>query len=185
MDMTPVEVLYQEYEEIVNFLRENSQPSMVSDADRYFKKVIALSAASYFEHRIQEVLVEFVSKGTSDNELAINFFKKKAIGAQYHTFFAWGEKGNPNKAGKNANVFFALFGVSFKERVEAEIAKSTSLTQSVQDFLELGHLRNILVHSNFAAYNIDNKTTKEIYEMFKSGLPFLEFVRTKLVTPPA
>lgn len=77
--MTPVDHLNQEYQAIVGFLDQNAQPSLSSDVNRYFKKVIALSSASYFEHRIQELLVQFISVETNNNERAISFFKKKAI----------------------------------------------------------------------------------------------------------
>lgn len=178
--MTPVNILNQEYQSIVNFLDENGQPSLSSDVNRYFKKVIALSSASYFEHRIQELLVQFVTRETKNNQLAISFFKKKAIGMQYHTYFTWGEKNDPNQPGKNANSFFSLFGDEFKKQADAEIKASENLTAATKAFLEIGHLRNILVHSNFAAYNIDNKTADEIFLLYTKALPFVEYIERKL-----
>lgn len=174
--MTPVDVLNNEYLSIVSFLNENSQPSLSSDVNKYFKKVIVLSSASYFEHRIQEILINFVAQKTSNNTSALNFFKKKAISMQYHTYFSWGEKGNPDKPGKNANSFFSLFGDDFKKGAEAKIKGSLDLDMAMKSFLEIGHLRNILVHSNFAAYNLDNKTTDEIVELYKNGVPFIDFI---------
>ena len=178
--MTPVEILNEEYKSIVSFLNEKAQPSLSSDVNKYFKKVIALSSASYFEHKIQDVLIEFVTKETNNNTRAVSFFKKKAIGMQYHTFFSWGEKDNPDKPGKNANSFFALFGDEFKKKVEDEIKNNEDLERSIKAFLEVGHLRNILIHSNFAAYNLDNKTAEEIFDLYKKGLPFIEYVKVKL-----
>lgn len=178
--MNPVEILNQEYQSIVGFLEQNGQPSLSSDVNRYFKKVFVLSSASYFEHKIQEILVQFISRETNNNSLAINFFKKKAIGMEYHTYFTWGEKNNPDKPGKNANSFFSLFGDDFKKQVEAEIKASVTLEVAVKSFLEIGHLRNILVHSNFAAYDILNKTTDEIFTLYQNGLPFIEYIENKL-----
>lgn len=178
---SPVESLNEEYKAIVSFLDGSRQPSLSSDVNKHFKKVIVLSSASYFEHEIQEILIKFVVTETRDNKKAVNFFKKKAIGMQYHTFFKWGEKGNPDKPGKNANVFFSLFGEDFKKEVETEIKNNPQLETSVKAFLEIGHLRNILVHSNFAAYNLDNKTTDDIFELYKSGLLFVDYIRNKLV----
>jgi len=86
--MTPVDVIYSEYLSIVSFLDSNQQPSLSSDVNRNFKKVIAFSSGSYFEHRIQDILIGFVSRETNNSTLAINFFKKKAIGMQYHTYFS-------------------------------------------------------------------------------------------------
>lgn len=178
--MTIIDTLYAEYLDIVSFLNDKSQPSLSSDTDRYFKKIIVLSSASFFEHEIQNILVNFISMSTNDNLKLINLLKKKAIGGNYHTFFAWGEKNNPDKPGKNANVFFSLFGDDFKIEVQEIIKNNENLSGSIKAFLEIGHLRNILVHSNFAAYNLDNKTTEEIYELHKKSVDFIEFIRQKM-----
>lgn len=179
--MNPVEALKNEYEAIVKFLNENLQPSLSSDVNRHFSKVLVLASASYFEHEIQKILIEFITKETNNNLMALSFFKKKAIDMQYHTYFEWGTKNEPEKPGKNANKFFALFGDEFKKKIETEIKQSTELEKSVKDFLEIGHLRNILVHSNFAAYSLDNKTPEDIFELYKKGLKFIEFIRNKLL----
>ena len=175
-----IELLNEEYMSIVGFLNESTQPSLSSDVNKSFKKIIVLSSASYFEHLIQGILIDFVTKETRNNLKAVHFFKKKAIGMQFHTYFNWGEKDNPDKPGKSANSFFALFGDDFKKEVEAEIKNNPSLDKSMKAFIEIGHLRNILVHSNFAAYNLDNKTADEIYDLYKTGLPFVDYVRDKL-----
>ncbi|MEK7718554.1 MAG: HEPN domain-containing protein [Bacteroidota bacterium] len=180
--MKPLETLNDEYKSIVSFLNQNSQPSLSSDVNKNFKKIIVLSSASYYEHLIQEILVEFITKETNNNTKVVNFVKKKAIGMQYHTYFTWGEKDNPDKPGKNANTFFSLFGDDFKKNVDAEIKTSPHLEVAVKAFLEIGHLRNILVHSNFAAYDLNNKTADEIFDLYKAGLPFIEYIKNKLQT---
>lgn len=174
--MNPVDTLNGEYMSIVGYLNDHSQPSLSSDVNKYFKKIIVLSSASYFEHRIQDILIRYISSVTSDNKNIINFFKKKAIGMQYHTYFSWGEKGNPEKPGKNANTFFSLFGDEFRKEAEQKIASSQELENSMRAFIEIGHLRNILVHSNFAAYNLDNKTTDEVVQLYRTALPFVDFI---------
>lgn len=178
--MSIVDSLYTEYLDIVSYLNANNQPSLSSDTDRYFKKIIALSSASFFEHEIQNILITFVKVSTNDDLKIINLLKKKAISGNYHTFFDWGEKNNPDKPGKNANVFFSLFGDDFKTEVKEIINNNKELSDSIKSFLEIGHLRNILVHSNFAAYNLDNKTTEEIYELHKKSAYFIGFIREKL-----
>jgi hypothetical protein len=99
---------------------------------------------------------------------------------QYHTYFNWGEKGDLDKPGKNANTFFSLFGEEFKKNVEAEINADKNLESAVKVFLEIGHIRNTLVHSNFAAYNLDNKTADEIFELYKKGFEFIVYIQAKL-----
>lgn len=174
--MNPVDTLHDEYASIVSYLNDHGQPSLSSDVNKYFKKIIVLSSASYFEHRIQDILVKYISSATNNNKNIINFFKKKAIGMQYHTYFSWGEKDKPEKPGKNANTFFSLFGDEFKKEAEQKITSSQELQESMKAFIEIGHLRNILEHSNFAAYNLDNKTTDEVVQLYKTALPFVDFI---------
>lgn len=178
--MSIVDSLYKEYNDIIAFLNESSQPSLASDTSKYFKKVILLSSASYFEHEIQRILIDFIETKTSNNIKAVNLLKKKAIGQNYHTFFAWGEKNDPNKPGKNANVFFSMFGDDFKNEVQKVIKNNEDLDKSIKSFLEIGHLRNILVHSNFAAFNFDNKTPEEIYTMHNDSIRFIDFIKSQL-----
>jgi hypothetical protein len=178
--MDVVDSVNEEYLSIVNFLDTSMQPSLSSDTNKYFKKIIVLSSASYFEDQIQNILINFIAKESGGNEKVISFFKKKAIGMQYHTYFNWGEKNNAEKPGKNANSFFSLFGDEFKKIMESEINKNDTIKDSMKCFIEIGHLRNILIHSNFAAYNLDNKTTEEVYNLHKKSLVFIEFIRNKL-----
>lgn len=178
--MGAVESISEEYKGIVDFLAEQKQPSLQSDVNKYFTKILVLSAASYFEHQIQEILIEFVSTTSNKDSRVTNFLKKKAIGQQYHTYFNWGEKNQPDKPGKNANTFFSLFGDDFKKDLESEIKANEELDKSVKAFLEIGHLRNLLVHSNFAAYSLDFKTSDEIYSLYQKAIDFINFIDEKL-----
>jgi len=99
---------------------------------------------------------------------------------QYHTYFSWGEKDDADKPGKNANQFFSLFGENFKTRITEIIRKNKTLDDSIRAFIELGHLRNLLVHSNFASYNFENKTTDEIYLMYQKALLFIDLLNDNL-----
>lgn len=176
-----VDIFFKEFQDIVDYLSKQKQPSLSSDADKYFKKVLLLSSASYFEHEIKNILIDFVDKKINGEEKILNLLKKKAIGDQYYTFFNWGEKNEPNKPGKNANSFFSLFGENFKSEAQNEISNNIELDLSIKAFLEIGHLRNILVHSNFASYNLENKTADEIYELHKKASRFLEFIKSKFI----
>jgi len=131
--------------------------------------------ASYFENLIQKILIEYISNQCNNNDKVLNFVKKKAISFQYHTYFSWGEKDEPEKPGKNANTFFSLFGDDFKTDIIREIKSKPDLEKSVKSFLEIGHIRNILVHSNFAAYNNIDKTIDEFHSMYKNSLVFICF----------
>lgn len=180
MEATVVDSLQTEYNSILKFLLEKNEMSLASDLNKHFKKILILSSASYFESEIHNILLECVKRITNNDSRIINFLKKKAISHQYHTLFSWGEKNEPSKPGKNANSFFALFGDDFKTLAAKEVENDGELGKAIVAFLELGHLRNILVHSNFASYNLDTKTTEEIYALYKASLCFLSYLKQKL-----
>lgn len=177
---TVVDSLQNEYISILSFLKESNETSLASDLNKHFKKILVLSSASFFESEIYKILIECVTQKTNNDSRIVNFLKKKAISQQYHTYFKWGEKNDPAKPGKNANTFFSLFGDDFKVIAAKEVEENEELGKSILAFIELGHLRNILVHSNFASYNLDTKTTEEIYSLYKNSLKFIDYIKQKL-----
>lgn len=188
---TPVEQLKNEYDELVEYLT-TQQPSLLNDLNKNFRKVLLLSAGSYFEKEITTILIEFVRTKSGDDERIINFLEKQAIAGKYHQLFEWGKQDQPDGFGKNANKFFSYFGPTTRKQIDdelkpkqnetpEEVTNRENISGSIVAFLEIGHLRNILVHSNFAAYNYDQKTTEEIYKLFEKALPFLDYIKQKLV----
>lgn len=178
--MSVVETIKSEYNSVIEFLANENQPTYESDINKHFKKVLLLSAASFFEHEIQNIIISFVSTNTKDNGMVVALLKNKAITQQYHTYFDWGEKDDPTKPRKNANKFFALFGAEFKQEMVEELKENEELNNSIKAFIEIGHLRNILVHRNFGAFNLDTKTTEEIYELYKKATKFIDFLKNRL-----
>lgn len=185
----PVEQLKEEYDELVVYLT-TEQPSLLNNLNKNFRKVLLLSAGSYFETQITLILSNF-ARVKSNDERIVNFLEKQAISQKYHTLFDWGKKDTPESPGKNANSFFKLFGENFKTQIDTDLkpnqadndeqkAVRKKINESVEAFIEIGHLRNILVHSNFAAYNYDQKTTEEIYSLFQRAEPFLIYLTEKL-----
>lgn len=170
--MDVIESLNDEFKAIISFLDKNQQPSLSSDVNKHFKKIFILSSASYFEHLIQKYLIGFFSDKSNNNKEVVSFLKRKAIDRQYHTLFDWDKK--------NANKFLSLFGDDFKKGVEKEINGNAELIEAMEAFLEMGQLRNILVHSNFASYNIDTKTTDEIFYLYNMSMRFVAFLEEKL-----
>jgi hypothetical protein len=171
MTDTIVDKIYNDFKGLLQYLEQNQQVSMINDADNNFKKVLLLSAASYFEHEITEILIKFVKIKSNDNKEIYSFIKIKGIDRKYYTYFSW-EK-------KNANQFFALFGEEFKQEIINKINSESELEDSIKAFLEIGRLRNELVHENFASYPLD-KTAEEIYGQYKQSLPFIELLSIKL-----
>lgn len=170
-----------EYSTIISFLDAKMQPSLSSDANNNFKKLLALSIGSYFENEIQQILVEYVTNATNNNSVIVSFLRKKAIALQYHTYFDWGEKNEIDKPKKSANHFLALFGEDFSGTAQKEISLNPSLNDGVKAFIELGHIRNILTHSNIASYPFENKTTSELYDLYKKAVVFVDYLREKFL----
>lgn len=178
--MNPVEIVEREYLSLTQYLSSNGQPSYVSDVNKYFKKILILSSASYFEHQITSILIELATNLSSSDERIINFLKKQAISQKYHQLFDWGEQDKPDKPSKSAKKFFKLFGENFQTSITSEIVSKPEIQRSMENFLEIGHLRNILVHNNFATYDFENLTSEEIIAKSNDSISFLEFLRHKL-----
>ncbi|WP_414565474.1 MULTISPECIES: HEPN domain-containing protein [unclassified Anabaena] len=165
--ITIVDKIYQDNQEILDFLDKSKEISLKARLDIIFKKTLLLSAASYFEEKICNMLQEFVKRTTQNDKYIVSLVKKKAIERQYHTYFQWN--------GNNANQFFSLFGEEFKIKLQGQIDDNDALKTSVKAFLELGETRNKLVHLNFANYPLE-KTAEEIYQMYQKSLVFIDFL---------
>ena len=162
---------YKEFKEMIDYLETNKEISLKIVADDNLKKVLLLSAASYFEDEIKDIILSFVEKNSDDNLMIKSFVKNKAVERQYHTYFDWGTR--------NANRFFSLFGDEFKNQAKGDVKDNSELEKSIRDFLEIGNLRNELVHGNFAVSHIE-KTVEEIYELYRSAHQFIDYLSSKL-----
>lgn len=174
MSGTVIDRLYSEHAQLTRFLLDAGEMSLVNIVDEGFRKTLLLSAASYFEAQIRELLISFVRDQSGGDDLIIAFLKNKAIERQYHSYFKWPDK--------NANQFFGLFGPKFKVKMEALVKADRELDTAIRAFLELGDLRNNLVHRDYAMFPID-KTVDEIYALYCTSLKFVEALPTHLRTP--
>ena len=170
-ERTVVDKLYDDFNELVSFLKKGDEVSFCNLAGENFTKVLLLAAASYFEDRLVKELLEFVSEVSKENKLLVELVKKKALDRQYHTFFDW--------KGKNANQFFGLFGDSFKDFMKNEVENDAELAEALRAFLEIGRERNRLVHQNFATFSLE-KTVEEVYQSYQVALYFVESIPDKL-----
>lgn len=170
MAMTIVDRLYKDFREIISYLEKEGEISFRSNVDENFRKSLLLAAASYFEERIVEDLIDFFI--TNSHELGVEFIKNKAIKRQYHTFFNWD--------GNNANQFFSLFGTQFKTFMNTEVANDENLELGIKAFLEIGRERNRLVHQNFGAFYLE-KTADEIYQLYNQALNFVNALPNKFL----
>lgn len=163
---TIIDIYYKENVEILEYLESKNEISFKASTDVKLKKILVLYIASYFEVEICSVIHSYVKRETSGDFIS-SLVQNKAIKRQYHTFFSW--------ESNNANSFFGMFGKDFKLKASKEIA-SNGLEQSISAFLELGRIRNEMVHQNAGVYVVD-KTTEEVYEIYKEAEKFLVFVR--------
>lgn len=177
----PVVVFKKEFDSIKEYLTNNSEITYLSDLNKYFRKVLILSSGSYFEEQIKKLLSKYLEKISNGDIRIVNFLQKQALEGKYHQLFDWGRQDKPEDVGKNANRFLGLFGDSFKTIVNNDLKRNNELDESIKAFLEIGHLRNILVHSNFANYNYEQKDTEEIFLLFVKAMYFINYLQIQFI----
>lgn len=168
---TIIDKMYADHKALHDCLTGLNETSLASDADNKLKKVLLVSAASYFEHQITTALIGFVSAISADHAALLALVKAKAVSRQYHTYFQWD--------GSNANAFFSLFGEEFLTKCKADVKSEKSLDDSVRAFLEIGSARNQMMHENFGTFPMD-KTADEVYGLYVQAHFFLDYVRKRL-----
>lgn len=162
---TPVDRLHDEFRDLVSHL--DGEPSLLSTADDGFRKLLLMSAASFFESALTGSVERFALDASKSSSLIAGIIKMKAISRQYHTWFDWKQN--------SANQFYALFGKDFLSFMKKKHLTEIWLTESVGAFMELGRARNLLVHENFAAFSLE-KTATELFEAYTLALRFVEAI---------
>jgi hypothetical protein len=162
---TAIDGLYEDAKAIIKTLEQGPEVSLQVTVGDNFRKVLLLAAASYFEHRVCNSVLEFVRERSGGSVLVEMFVRNKAVARQYHTWFKWEES--------NANQFFGLFGPEFTAAMKQKVKASDPLRASIQAFLELGNERNKLMHQDYATFPLE-KTLDEIYSLYSSALSFVE-----------
>src|SRR5580765_2815848 len=160
---TVIDTMYEDHAALRSVLTAHNEISLASDAENKLKKVLLISAASYFEHELTTAIVNFVGRASQEHPAVLSLVKAKAISRQYHTYFNW-------KDG-TANAFFGLFGTDFAAECKSYVKAHDDLNESIKAFVELGSIRNQLIHENFAVFPM-NKTSDEIYEMYRKAEAF-------------
>jgi hypothetical protein len=169
--MAVVDTIYEEFQDAVGILRDAGQISLQIMLEANLRKTLLLSAASYFEVQLTREVQSFTEEVTLGNDLIKALVQQKAISRQYHAWFDW-EKSNANK-------FFGLFGVTFKDHMAGVIVGRPQLAEDIKAFLAIGNDRNLLVHSDYASYYID-RTPDEIYALYQAANRFVGAVGTEL-----
>ena len=157
--------MMKEHQELIEYLQSNGDTSLQIRIESAFVKTLLLSATSYFESRMTNGIVQVFQERTKGSDVLVSFVRNIAIERQYHRWFNW-------KA-RNANQFFGAFGGTFREFMEQKVKTNPDLDDSIKAFLELGSLRNQLVHENFAQFSVE-KTVAEIFEQYEKANKFVE-----------
>lgn len=172
MTETPIEPFFRVHQDMYKFLVDRKEISFANAAADNFRRSLVLAIASYFEHRVTDLVREVPRKHAMKHPFICALIERKAISRQYHTYFNW--------EAKNANSFFALFGDEYSGKAEKDVKQSVALGDSIKAFLKLGHTRNQLVHGNYVNFPVD-MTTEEIFEMFQSALAFPSYLERTLL----
>lgn len=167
---TVVHKFFRDNQELKAVLEKSNEISLLQTAEDSLRKSLALAAGSYFEFEISELLLQFAASKSNNCLELVGFIKNKALNRQYHSLFNWDAR--------NANTFFGLFGEEFKKLAQEDVKSSQSLNDSIKSFLELGELRNMVAHQNFASF-VTDKTSDEIFSSFEIALVFLEYLKKK------
>lgn len=172
MSFSPVEEMYKSFESDKGELTNLSLLSITSTYESQFSKYLILVSASNFEERVTQILDEILGK----SDLQSSFLRNFSIKRKYHALFSWEQSGKRY----NAKSFFKLFGEDFLEHVTKYI-KENSLEDPIHSFIEIGNLRNRMVHQNICAFTID-LTTKEIFNKSSEANRFVESLNNIFTT---
>jgi RiboL-PSP-HEPN len=170
--MTAVKTFYKRQSELIQHLLEAKELSFAQDAEQMLQKNLPLAAASFLEERVCALLLEFVDVRTGGCIELRSLVEIKAVKRQYHSLFEWDQPNGFNK-------FFSLFGPEFKNAVITEIAEDPGLRRAAREFIEIGSLRNKIVHQNYATFVVD-KSADEIFMLFEGAIQFVGFLAGKL-----
>jgi hypothetical protein len=171
MQHATIDRLYQGFSEASAILGNNGEISLLTLLDDVARKSMLLSAASYFERRICDDVLDFAKNSSGTNSLIPSLVGSRVIKRQYHTWFDW----NSN----NANSFFSMFGAHFVAYMKGAIAGDDAVASQILAFIEIGRERNKLVHNDYAVFTVE-KTALEIYELYRNAALFVDRIAMDL-----
>lgn len=161
-----MDVMYERHLELQKFLEDSRRTSFAIQVNEEFRRSLVLAAASYFEGEIQKIVMEHAALMSNNRPEIISVFATKVVKRQYHTWFNWDDLRD--------SAFWAMFGGDFKTAREKEMKANQDLHNSSKAFLEIGRLRNNIVHRNFAEFTVD-KTIDEIYTLYRNARLYIEY----------
>ena len=161
-----IEELWNDHSDLAEYLQANNQLHLLSTVQDSFRKTLLVAAASYFEVQMTETIVGLYEGADRGVGILPEFVRRQAIGRRFAQLFQWKDS--------NANSFYNLFGKDFSDYMKERVKTDRALDDAVKAFLEIGHLRNELVHENYADFRLD-KTVDEIYDLYDAAAYFLRY----------
>lgn len=163
MTLSPISSLHRSHSEIRQYLLDRKEVSYASAIEEITPKVLLLAAASMFEAEVTEGLVAFAERQGASSVMR-EFLRRKALERQYHAMFDW--------TASNLNKFWALFGTAFATYARNLVRSDESLDKSIRAFIEVGSLRNQMVHLNYLVFELD-KTADEVLATATAAYEFV------------
>jgi len=167
-----IEEMYRRHRELRTYLEENKELSFLTLIDEEFRRTLVLAIASSFEDVMQITVQDFVKSKSAGSLEILSLINIRFIKRQYHSWFDW-EK-------RNVNKFWSFFGDEFKSLRLADLSANAGLSDSMRDFIELGELRNRIVHQNFALFSVD-LSVEDIYKKYLSASDFIDYCKVCLI----
>ena len=164
-----IEELWNDHRDLIAYLQSGNQLQLSSRVEDAFSKTLIVAAASYFEVRLTQIIIDLYIEMTQGAEVLVLFVKRQAIGRRFAQLFNWGDEA---QSSQNANSFYNLFGSDFSDYMKKKIQNDRDLDASVKAFLEIGNIRNQMMHDNYADFQL-NKTVEDVYSLYKTAIKFL------------
>lgn len=147
-------------------------PSGLSALELTYPKVLLLASASFLEVATVEAVSQLFHRPEIP-ELRV-FVERRSLKHNFHSLFNW--------TTPTANGFFAFFGSDCKDRFTARKKVDAEFKAAVDAFLEIGSLRNQLVHNNYAEFTLE-KTAGDIRDLHRTASKFPLGIAALVVGP--
>jgi hypothetical protein len=165
--------IIEEHAQLSAILSGPEHLSIGQSLNRHFQRVLVVSAASLFEDKVKAAILTAVASAASNDERFVTLVRVKAVERQFHTLFDW------EKDETGTNKFWAAFGGVLKKDSLEKQKKDPMLSNAAASFIQIGRLRNELVHGNFATQFIES-TIDELKVKISAAELFVEFIKKQL-----
>lgn len=145
--------------------KNNTFVSLLIDYRQEYTKVFVIFCANSFEKIITSYLPQLLR--IENCPVKNKFFNTMFFDRKYHTLFDWN--------GNNANSFIGLFSTEVKTKLSNLRDTNSEFKECEKAFLNLGRLRNMIVHNGIINYSFQNKID-DVYHMFEQSLEFISIV---------